>query len=58
MFREGDDSITSQRPMDEEYKEYCVMDVLDLPFIRRKMSEGLNPYLVKWLGSLYSRQND
>lgn len=58
MFREGDDSITAKRPLNPEYKEYCVMDVMDLPHVRRRMSEGLNPSFVRWLGTLYSRQND
>ena len=57
MFGSGDHNITDKRPLDPEFKEYCVMDVMDLLYLKEEMGKGLNPYFVKWLGSLYRNES-
>ncbi len=57
LFGKGDNSITDKRPLDNEFKGYCIKDVLDLPSVKNTMIKGLNKHLLTLLGSLYSNQN-
>jgi hypothetical protein len=37
MWREGEEEIFARRPMDPDYREYCIRDVLDLPEVKKAM---------------------
>lgn len=37
MWSKGDFSFFCKRPIDPDYREYCIKDVLDLPQIYEKM---------------------
>lgn len=51
MWAQGITSLFDQRPLDAVYREYCIKDVLDLPFIQRRMMEvgEVDVGLARWI---------
>ena len=43
------------RPADKEFLEYCVLDVVGLPEIYKKMNLLMNPSLLKFISSEHSK---
>ena len=38
MWKKGQTSLFDMRPLDPDYREYCIKDVLDLPYLQKTMS--------------------
>lgn len=58
MWSKGDISLFVKRPLDPDYREYCIKDVLDLPEVHRKMLKQLPEEAVElayWVSSLYAQ---
>lgn len=56
-WREGKGWFFQKRPMDGEYRQYCIFDVLDLPEVREKMVEGMSAWeerLGAWVSAHYA----
>lgn len=41
MWAQGEVELFCRRPLDPDYREYCIKDVLDLPEIYEKMQSAL-----------------
>lgn len=58
MWSKGDISFFCQRPIDPDYRQYCIKDVLDLPEIYKKMINSI-PEEVRdiayWVSGLYAQ---
>ena len=58
MWSKGDISFFCKRPIDPDYREYCIKDVLDLPEIYKKMINSI-PEEVRdiayWISGLYAQ---
>ncbi len=58
MWSKGETSLFDQRPLDPDYREYCIKDVLDLPFIQKQMCKQPAQFdlnLAQWISSQYVR---
>lgn len=56
MWKEGEVDFFLQRPMDPDYRDYCIRDVLDLPEIHAKMTEAIPRWSIelgKWVSAWY-----
>jgi len=58
MWSKGDISFFCRRPLDPDYREYCIKDVLDLPEVHAKMINNLPEEAVDmayWMSGLYAQ---
>ena len=55
MWKKGKVSLFNQRPIDPQYREYCIKDVLDLPYLMKMMSQRINICFARWISSQYIR---
>ena len=39
MWNKGQTSLFDKRPLDPDFREYCIKDVLDLPHVYQEMSK-------------------
>lgn len=56
MWKEGEVDFFLQRPMDPDYRDYCIRDVLDLPEVYEKMEISLPKWCIdqgKWVSANY-----
>ena len=56
MWRKGQTDFFLKRPMDIDYRDYCIRDVLDLPEVYKKMMIDMSDWeiaLAKWVSSHY-----
>ena len=59
MWSRGETAFFCQRPIDPEYRDYCVRDVLDLPEVFEKMLSALDApaeRLAFWISNEYCKQ--
>lgn len=55
LWKKGKTELFEKRPLDSEYREYCIKDVLDLPYLQIKMSKDFDHEFTNWLSSHYVR---
>lgn len=58
MWSKGEISFFCKRPLDPDYRQYCIKDVLDLPEIHKKMLGTLPEQAVEmayWVSTLYAQ---
>lgn len=59
MWSKGNFSFFCKRPIDPDYRDYCIRDVLDLPEVYAKMLsklEGPAEELAYWISNEYAKQ--
>lgn len=59
MWSKGDYSFFCQRPINPDYRDYCIRDVLDLPEVYAKMLSRLDAHaqaIACWASSVYAKQ--
>lgn len=59
MWSRGETAFFCKRPIDPEYRDYCIRDVLDLPEVFEKMLSALDApaeRLAFWISNEYSKQ--
>lgn len=59
MWSQGEVDFFCRRPLDPDYREYCIKDVLDLPEVYQKFKQQVAPetlQMCEWLSSSYVRQ--
>ena len=55
LWKKGHTELFERRPLDPQYREYCIKDVLDLPHVYSEMIEGLSLDFTNWISSHYVR---
>ena len=58
MWSKGDISFFCKRPIDPDYREYCIKDVLDLPEVYQKMISSIPEEareIAFWVSGLYAK---
>lgn len=58
MWSKGQTSLFDERPLNPDYREYCIKDVLDLPHVYQEMTQenkeiAFDENLAKWVSSQY-----
>lgn len=59
MWSRGETAFFCKRPIDPDYRDYCIRDVLDLPEVFEKMLSALDgpaERLAFWISNEYCRQ--
>lgn len=59
MWSKGETQFFCKRPIDPDYRDYCIRDVLDLPEVYEKMLSALDlpaERLAYWISNEYSKQ--
>lgn len=59
MWSKGELSFFCKRPIDPEYRDYCIRDVLDLPEVYEKMLSRLDAKtenIAYWVSKEYAKQ--
>lgn len=56
MWKEGKVDFFLERPMNSDYRDYCIRDVVDLPEVEEKMMRSLPEWcmeVVEWVSGCY-----
>ncbi|MBP9682825.1 MAG: hypothetical protein KBD76_15590 [Bacteriovorax sp.] len=56
MWGKGEVDFFLKRPMNKDYRDYCIKDVLDLPEVHDKMLASVSEWefsLSKWISAHY-----
>jgi hypothetical protein len=60
MWSKGETNFFCKRPIDPDYRDYCIRDVLDLPEVYEKMLSNLPnktaENLAYWISNEYAKQ--
>jgi hypothetical protein len=59
MWSQGEVDFFCKRPLNPDYREYCIKDVLDLPEIYHKIASQHPKEIIslcQWVASSYVRQ--
>ena len=55
LWKKGIVDLFEKRPLDPEYRDYVVKDVLDLPHVFEEMSDNLGDSFTNWISGHYVR---